>query len=326
MMAMESEHEGNLPGLKEIELAAERIDGVATRTPLVESPPLSRVTGRQVYLKLECFQPIKAFKIRGAYNKASQVNERSVVAASSGNHGIAVAYSAHLLGKKCTVVVPEGAVKEKVAVIAGYGAEVVTSGRLSGEREARAREIAQETESAFIHPFNDPEVIAGQGTCGLEICEQLDDIDSVLVPVGGGGLISGLSIALKTKNPRVKIFGVEPQSAPKLSAAMRAKKPVDVELAPSIADGLLPSALGDLPYKAISVNVDGAFDVSEEDILRATSAMVNKAGVVAEPSGAIPLAPLLSNPPADLGRRVVLVVSGGNISRRVLAKVLAEGE
>lgn len=309
-----------LPGMKEIELAAKAIDGIACRTPLVESPPLSRATGREVYLKLECYQPIKAFKIRGAFNKVSHLKERKVVAASSGNHGIAVAYSARLLGKGCTVVVPEGAVKEKVRAITEFGAEVVRAGRLSGEREAKAMEISRKTGAAFVHPFNDPYVIAGQGTCGLEIQEQLEDFDSVLVPVGGGGLISGISIALAES--RAKVFGVEPKNAPKLTSALKAKRPVTVSTTPSIADGLLPSTLGVLSYSAVSRYVDGAFTVSEDEIFKATSTMINEAGIIAEPSGAASLAPLLSHATKALGNRVVVVVSGGNISREVLTRVL----
>jgi len=314
----------SLPGLKEIEDASKRIDGVATRTPLVESPVLSRLTGHEVYLKLECFQPIKVFKIRGAYNKISRLTQSGVVAASSGNHGIAVAYSSRLLGKKCTVVVPETAVREKVDTIAEYGAEVVRAGRYSSEREAKAREIARAKGVAFVHPFNDPDVIAGQGTCGLEIAQQVDDIDSVLVPVGGGGLISGISTAMKALRPKTRIFGVEPKGAPKLSEALRAKKLVTVPSPASVADGLIPSALGELTFQACSRNVDGSFTVSEDDILRATGVMAREARIFAEPSGATPLAPLLSGTSESLGRRVVLVVSGGNISHELLAKILAQ--
>jgi threonine dehydratase len=312
----------DLPGLKEIEAAAERIAGVASRTPLVESPALSRLTGHEVYLKLECFQPIKVFKIRGAHNKISLLSQSSVVAASSGNHGIAVAYSSRLLSKKCTVVVPETAVREKVDTIAEYGAEVVKAGRYSNEREAKAKNIAEATGAAFVHPFNDPDVIAGQGTCGLEIADQLSDIDAVLVPVGGGGLISGVSTALKAIRPKTRVYGVEPQGAPKLTEALKAKKVVTVPSPVSIADGLIPSALGKLTFEACSKNVDGSFTVSEEDILRATRAMIREARIFAEPSGATPLAPLLSGSSPSIGRRVVLVVSGGNVSHELLAKML----
>lgn len=311
-----------LPGLKEIEDAAEQIAGVASRTPLVESPALSKKAGHEVYLKLECFQPVRVFKIRGAYNKISRLRETSVVAASSGNHGIAVAYSSRLLGKKCTVVVPETAVREKVDTILEYGADVVRFGRFSEEREAKAREIAKSVGSAFVPPFDDPDIIAGQGTCGLEIAQQLSEFDAVLVPVGGGGLISGISTALKSLRPKTMVFGVEPQNAPKLSAALKAKKVVSVPSPSSIADGLIPSAMGELAYEACSRYVDGVFTVSEEEILKATKAMVRDARVVAEPSGAAALAPLLSGSRVP-GRRVVVVVSGGNISRGLLMRILA---
>ena len=310
------------PGPSDIEAAEKRIAGVASRTPLVESPALSKLSGRQVFLKLECFQPIKVFKIRGAYNKISQVRERGVVAASSGNHGIAVAYSSRLLGKKCTVVVPETIVREKAETIMEYGAELVKAGRFSHQREARAREIARATDSAFVHPFNDPDVISGQGTCGLEISQQLGEFDAVLVPVGGGGDISGISIALKSGGRKPRIFGVEPEAAPKLSGALRERRVVTIASPKSLADGLIPSSLGDLTFDLCSRYVDGAFTASEEEILNATRVMVKEARIMAEPSGAAPLAPLLSHK-EGLGERVVVVVSGGNVSRDVLLRALA---
>lgn len=312
------------PGIREIEKAAKTIEGVACRTPLVESPGLSKLSGKRVYLKLECFQPIKVFKIRGAYNKISQIKERTVVAASSGNHGIAVAYSSMLLGKKCTIVVPETAVSEKVDAIRDYGAEVVKAGRLSEERETKAREIAKLTGSFFVHPFNDPDVIAGQGSCGLEICDQLGDFDAVLVPVGGGGLISGISIAVKSSKPGVSVIGVEPDGAPKLSSALAAGRIVRIPGPKSMADGLIPSALGEIAFKACSLHVDSAVTVSEEEILTATAAMVNTARIIAEPSGAAPLAPLISGSHRVQGERLVLVISGGNISRELLLRVLSK--
>jgi threonine dehydratase len=295
---------------------------VIAKTPLIRAAALCELTGCEVYLKLECFQPIKVFKIRGAYNKISQLKEKRVVAASSGNHGIAVAYSSRLLGKKCTVVVPETIVKEKEMTILDYGAETVRAGKFSGEREAKARELAKATDAAFVHPFDDPDVIAGQGTCGLEISQQLGDFDSVLVPVGGGGLISGIAIALKSVKPKTKVFGVEPRGAPKLTEAIAAKKIVGIPSPASIADGLIPSSLGELTFDACSRYVDGAFTATEEEILNATKSMVKAARIIAEPSGAAPLAPLLSRP-KGVGERVVLVVSGGNISIELLARILA---
>jgi threonine dehydratase len=312
-----------LPGLADIEAARKRIEGVAVRTPLVDSPALSKRFGRKVYLKLECFQPIRVFKIRGAYNKLSQVKEDSVIAVSSGNHGMAVAFSARAFGKKCTVILPETPVQEKADAIAEYGAEVVKFGKYHNQREEKARQMVAETGAAFIHPFNDPAIIAGQGTCGLEITEQLTDIDSVIVPVGGGGLISGISIAVRARSPRTKVFGVEPATAPKLSAAMKAGRVVSVDDPHSIADGLIPPSVGDLTFKACSENVSGVFTVSDEEILDAMKVMIRGARVFPEPSGAASLAPLLAGRDVDrLGEKVVLVVSGGNVSQKLLGQIL----
>lgn len=309
---------------KRISEARDRIKGVASRTPLVEAPSLSKEFGRQVYLKLECYQPIRVFKIRGAFNRVSQAKSRGVVAASSGNHGIAVAYSAKVLGKKCTVVVPETAVEEKVSVIAELGAEVVKYGRFSNEREAKARELAKER-GEFIHPFDDPEVIAGQGTCGLEIAEQLDDFDSVLVPVGGGGLISGISVAVKALKPKASIFGVEPVGASKLGPSMKQGDRVVLNSPKSIADGLLPNSVGELAFKVCVGRVSGTFEVTEDEILEAMWLLLRQAHVVAEPSGAVPLAALLAGRDEErLGKRVVLVISGGNVSLDLLKRILEE--
>ena len=321
---MISEMKLELPRLKDIEAAAQRISGVASRTPLIESPALSRRFGRRVYLKLECFQPIRVFKIRGAYNKISQLSAKKIVAASSGNHGIAVAYCSRLLGKQCTVVVPETAVKEKVDVIEEYGAGVVRFGKYHSDREAKAREIAGETSVTFVPPFNDPEIISGQGTCGLEITQQLEDFDSVIVPVGGGGLVSGISIAIKSLKPSARVFGVEPTGAPKMQASLSAGKIVMINEPKSIADGLIPASVGDLTLEACQKNVDGMFSVSDDEILSAMKLLIEEAHIFPEPSGSAPLA-VLSKPEnrSRLGDRVVLVVSGGNVSLSLLNRLLS---
>jgi threonine dehydratase len=313
-----------LPRQSDIETAAQRIAGVASRTPLIESPALSRRFGRRVYLKLECFQPIRVFKIRGAYNKISQISAKTIVAASSGNHGIAVAYCSRLLGKRCTVVVPESTVKEKVDVIKEYGAEVVKFGKYHSDRESKAREIAGQTDATFVPPFNDPDIIAGQGTCGLEMAQQIDDFDSVIVPVGGGGLISGISIAIKSLRPSARVFGVEPTGAAKMQASLSAGKVVMINEPKSIADGLIPASVGDLTLEACQKNVDGMFSVSDDEILSAMKLLIQEAHVFPEPSGSAPLA-VLSKPEnwSKLGDRVVLVVSGGNVSLSLLNRLLS---
>ena len=312
-----------LPTLRDIEAAAQRISGVASRTPLVESPTLSRRFGKSVYLKLECFQPIRVFKIRGAYNKISQIPAKKIVAASSGNHGIAVAYSSRMMGKQSTVVVPETVVKEKLDVIKENGAEVVKFGKYHADREAKAREISNQTDAVFVPPFNDPYIIAGQGTCGLEIAQQLDDFDSVIVPVGGGGLISGIAIAIKSLKPSARIYGVEPSGATKMAASLAAGKLVRIEDPRSIADGLVPASVGDLTLEACQKNIDGMFSVSDDEILAAMKQLVLEAHIFPEPSGSAPLAVLSKTEESRrLGDRVVLVISGGNVSLNLLSKLL----
>ncbi|TMI39347.1 threonine/serine dehydratase [Candidatus Bathyarchaeota archaeon] len=312
-----------LPKLKDIEAAAQRITGVASKTPLIESPALSRRFGHEVYLKLECFQPIRVFKIRGAYNKISQIPAKKIVAASSGNHGIAAAYCSRLRGKQCTIVVPETAVKEKVDVIKEYGAEVVKFGRYHSDREAKAREIAGQTGAIFVPPFNDPDIIAGQGTCGLEIAQQLDDFDSVIVPVGGGGLISGISIAIKSLKPSARVYGVEPTGAAKMEASLNAGKIIMIDEPKSIADGLIPASVGDLTLEACQKNVDGMFSVPDDEILSAMKLLIEEAHIFPEPSGSTPLAVLSRAEKSNkLGDRVVLVISGGNVSLSLLKRLL----
>jgi len=319
-----SEMKLELPSLKDIEAAAQRITGVASKTPLIESPALSRRFGHEVYLKLECFQPIRVFKIRGAYNKISQIPAKKIVAASSGNHGIAVAYCSRMLGKQCTVVVPEAAVKEKVEVIQEYRAEVVKFGKYHSDREAKAREIAGQTGATFVPPFDDPDVIAGQGTCGLEIAQQLDDFDSVIVPVGGGGLISGISIAVKSLKPSARVFGVEPTGAAKMQASLSAGRIVRIDEAKSVADGLIPASVGELTLEACQKNVDGMFSVSDEEILSAMKLLIQEAHIFPEPSGSAPLAVLSkAENSRKLGDRVVLVISGGNVSLSILNRLLS---
>lgn len=314
-----------LPTLRDIEAASRRISGVASRTPLVESATLSKKFGTRVYLKLECFQPIRVFKIRGAYNKISQIASKKVVAASSGNHGLAVSYSSHLLGKDATVVIPENAVKEKADAIEEYGAKVVRHGKYHVERESKALEISRETGATFVHPFNDPDIIAGQGTCGLEIVEQLKEFDSVLVPVGGGGLIAGISIAVKSMKPAARMYGIEPSGAVKMQASLDAGKPITLETPKSIADGLIPSTVGELTLRAAQNYVDEMLNVEDDQILAAMKLLIRDAHIFPEPSGAAPLAALLTGRNiAKMGKNVVLVISGGNVSTSLLGTILRE--
>ncbi len=312
-----------LLGLQDITSARDRIKNVASRTPLVESPALSKRYGRRVYLKLECFQPIRVFKIRGAYNKISQVSEDRIVALSSGNHGLAVAYSSRLLGKQATIVVPETAVKEKVDSIIEYGGHVVKVKNVV-DREPTAQRIVRETGAALVHPFNDPLMIAGNGTCGLEIVEQCPEVDSVIVPIGGGGLISGISIAVKALKPNARVFGVEPEGAPKMTGALEIGHVVSID-SRSVADGLIPPSVGDLTLECCKRNVDSVSTVTDDQIMTAMRILIRDAHIFPEPSGSASTA-LLEKGGLEtrLGENVVLVVSGGNVSRSLLEKMLQE--
>ena len=313
-----------LPSLVDIKDAAQRISQVAVRTPLIESPALSKKLGREIFLKLECFQPIRVFKIRGAYNKISRLDAKKIVAISSGNHGLAVAYCCHLLGKRSTIIVPETIVQEKFEAMIEYGAEVVKYGKYHSDREEKARQIVSETGASFVHPFNDPEIIAGQGTCGLEICQQLENFDSVIVPLGGGGLISGISIAVKALRPRAKMFGVEPSGAAKMQAALKAGKPVSIYSPKTIADGLMPSIVGDLTLEACQKLVDHVYNISDSEILDGMKMLIRDAHIFPEPSGSASLALLATKQnERELGDRVVVVVSGGNVSRELLKGFLS---
>ena len=311
-----------LPDLKDIQAAQELIKNVAVKTPLLESPTLSHRFNRKIFLKLECFQPIRVFKIRGAYYKISHVKEDKVVALSSGNHGLAVAYSSRLLGKKATIVVPETAVKEKVNSIIEYGGEVVKVKTLS-EREPTANRIVNDTRAAMVHPFNDPLMIAGNGTCGLEIMEQCPEVDSVVVPIGGGGLISGISIAVKSIKPSANIYGVEPEGAPKMKEALRVGHPVNMD-SKSIADGLIPPSVGDLTLECCKKYVSSVETVSDEEIISAMKTLIKEVHIFPEPSGAASTAFLETGVKKKLGENVVVVVSGGNVSLELLSKVLSQ--
>jgi threonine dehydratase len=228
-----------------------------------------------------------------------------------------------MLGKQCTVVVPEAAVKEKVDVIQEYGAEVVKFGKYHSDREEKARQIATQTGATFVPPFNDPDIIAGQGTCGLEIAQQLDDFDSVIVPVGGGGLISGISIAIKSLKRSARVFGVEPSGATKMAASLSAGKIVGIEDPRSVADGLIPASVGELTLEACQKNVDGVFSVTDDELLAAMKLLIQEAHIFPEPSGSAPLAVLSKQESSRLGDRVVLVISGGNVSLGLLDQLLS---
>lgn len=303
--------------LDAVRAAARVLDGVAIRTPLRDAPDLSARVGAPVALKCELLQPIGAFKIRGAYHALARLvgrgGARGVVTASSGNHGQALAFAARRFGLRAVVVMPESTPQVKIDGVRLHGGEVVLAGATrSAEQGARAEAIAREEELALIPPFDHPDVIAGQGTIGLEILEQRPDVRTILVPVSGGGLISGISVAVAALAPSVRVIGVEPAGAAKLTAALAAGAPRTLERTASMADGLLSRSVGTLTFDLLRRVVREAITVSEDDIAEAVRHLHHHAGLRAEPSGAVAVAALLAGHVRPEGPTVA-VVSGGNV-------------
>jgi threonine ammonia-lyase medium form len=314
--------------LSTIQEARKRIIQAAYRTPLYFSPRLSALTNAEVYLKLENYQPTRVFKIRGATNKIIKLSpeerNRGLVAASSGNHGLAVAYVAKLVGANATIVVPENAVPEKVGAIKEYGAKVVMHGLFHDERLNKALEIQNTTGAILIPPFDDLDIISGQGTIGLEICEDLADVNTVFVPVGGGGLISGISTAIKALKPGAKVIGVEPEKASSMYESLRTGRITHLVDTTSIADGLATREPGKLTFEIVKRNVDEILLVTEDEIEKAVATVMKECHLVIEPSAAAAFAALLARGQKRIGERIVLVVSGGNISLKLLRSILAK--
>jgi threonine dehydratase len=314
--------------LSAIQEAFQRITGFAYKTPLYFSPALTKLTKVEVYLKLECYQPIRVFKIRGAANKILQLSsderKRGLVAASSGNHGLAVSYLAKLTGTHATIVVPTTAVEEKVKAIEEYGAKVVKEGLFHDQRFAKALEIQRSTGAILIPPFDDPDIIAGQGTIGLEILETLPDVSAVIVPIGGGGLISGIATAVKTLKSEVRMFGVEPEKASSMYRSVKDGKITRLSDTTSIADGLATREPGVLTFDCVKRYVDEILLVSEEEIERAVYTTMKECHLVIEPSAAAAIAALIHRFHPEKNSKVVVVISGGNVSLKLLRTILAK--
>ena len=318
--------------LHDIQLAQRCIEGVAYRTPLIPCPGGGE--DRALYFKPENLQPTGAFKLRGAYNKISSLTDeerrRGVVAHSSGNHAQAVAYAARALGVRAVIVMPRGAPKVKLDATRSHGAEVVIVGDDSAERSHRAKRLAEEHGYVPVPPYDDEILIAGQGTVGLEILDDMPRVQTVLVPVSGGGLISGVAAALKLNRPEIDVIGVEPELAADARASLHSGRIVEFsaeEVYRTVADGLRVRRLGDTPFKHIRAFVDDIITVSEEEILEAMRRLALRVRLVAEPSGAVSFAGYLFHrdelPPA---RRNVAIISGGNVEPNLLSEVLANGD
>jgi threonine dehydratase len=314
--------------LADIQAADQMLQGVAIRTPVEESRWLTGLAGGPVLLKCENLQRTGSFKIRGAYNRIARLSEEEraagVVAASAGNHAQGVALAAQLLGIKATVFMPEGAPIPKEKATRGYGAEVIFSGKYIDQALVRAREFATETGAVLIHPFDHQDIVAGQGTCGLEILEQVPEATTVLVPAGGGGLVAGVATAIKSVNPSVRVVAVQAEGAAALPGSLSAGHPVALESMKTMADGIAVGCPGDVPFQAVQEYVDDVVTVSEESLSRALLALVERAKLIVEPAGAAAVAAILDDPTA-YATPAVAVLSGGNIDPLLLGKVIRHG-
>jgi len=312
-----------LVSLESIRAAAARIAGIAVKTPLLRAP-FPGVSG-DVFLKAESLQPIGAFKIRGAANKVLQ---RGVITYSSGNHAQGVAYAARAVGAKAVIVMPSNAPAIKRAATIALGAEVIDVGLASSERLAKAEELVRKHGYVVIPPYDDEQIIAGQATCGLEIVDEIPDVDLVLSPVSGGGLLSGVAAAVKQLQPKARVFGVEPELAGDTAESYRSGKIIEwpAELTSrTIADGLRTQSVGVRNFAHIQTFVDGIITVTEAEIRAAMRAIVSATRLVPEPSGAVSTAALLFHA-AELPPfcKAVAIVSGGNVAPDMLAQVLTE--
>ncbi|HEX7051417.1 MAG TPA: threonine/serine dehydratase [Longimicrobiales bacterium] len=312
--------------LSDIREARSAIADRIHRTPLLSSAALGARTGLTCFIKAESLQKTGAFKVRGALNKVRRLTAeekaRGLVTVSAGNHAQGVAYAAAAAGAACTVVMPEGASRSKVAASEGYGARVVLHGTVT-DAFARCEELRREHGYTFVHPFDDPDIMAGQGTIGLEIVEDLPDVDAVIAPVGGGGLLSGTAAALKAVRPEVRIFGVEPTGAAGLHAALRAGGVVRLERIDTVADGLTAPQTGEHVLEHVRALVDDVVLVEDAEIIEALRFLLERTKLMVEPAGAAAVAALLAGKiRLPSGARVVAIASGGNVDLARLRELL----
>lgn len=312
--------------LEKIQQAQQRLRGIAVRTPLLRV----NFNGAEVFLKPENLQPIGSFKLRGAYNKIASLSpeqrKRGVIAYSSGNHAQGVAYAARAMGCQATIVMPSNSPKLKLEKTRALGAEIVVVGPASDERKARAEELAKENGYALVPPYDDEAIIAGQGTMGLEILEDLPDASAVLVCVGGGGMISGIAAAIKNSRPQIRVYGVESELGAKAKASFEAGHRISFpaeQTSRTIADGLRTQSVGECNFEHIKAYVDGFLTVSEDEIRQSVRRLALDAHLIAEPSGAVPTAAALFHREEFPSGKTVVIVSGGNIAPEMLKDILA---
>ncbi len=314
--------------LDDVLAARELVDSIAVRTPMEASRWLSALAGGPVNLKCENLQRTGSFKIRGAFVRISRLSaaERAagVVAASAGNHAQGVALAATTLGIPSTVFMPEGAPIPKEKATRGYGADVQFSGRYLEDALAAAREFAERTGATLIHPFDHADIVAGQGTLGLEVLEQDPEVKTVLVPTGGGGLLAGVALAIKAMRPDVRVVGVQAEGAAAYPASLAAGRPLALPAMDTMADGIAVGLPGQIPFAAVAEHCDDVLTVSEDSLSRALLALLERAKMLVEPAGAAAVAAMLDDPTA-FETPAVCVLSGGNIDPLLLGKVIRHG-
>ncbi len=317
------------PTLKDIQEAQGRFSGAIFPSPLIHSTYFSRLTNSDVFLKLENLQETGSFKVRGAYNRlnamTSEEKERGVVAASAGNHAQGVAWASKRLGIQATIVMPESVSIRKLLSVKEYGAEVVLTGAHLSDALTHALQLAEETGKTFVPPFDDPLVVAGQGTIALELSDILEEDTAIIVPVGGGGLISGIAIAAKGTAPNIRIIGVQTESCPSAIRSLDQGNPIAVDVGHTLADGIAVNKPSPLTFSVMQKLVDEVIEVDEEGIAGAILNLLEKANIVAEGAGAVPLAALMEERISKKAKRYVLVISGGNIEINTIDRILQRG-
>jgi len=313
---------------EEIEVAHQKIQKIVLRTPMIYSDTFSKLTGKEVFLKLENLQKTGSFKIRGAYYKLSQLSpsmkKKGVVAASAGNHAQGVALASSILGIHSTIVMPEGVSLAKQMATQAYGGEMVLFGQNTDEALRHAKNLTG-AGKCLIHPFDDEQVIAGQGTIGLEILAEVPGVEAIIVPMGGGGLISGIAAIVRKRRPEVKMIGVQSIHAPSAFYSFKRRKIVEVKVKPTLADGIAIQRVGEITFPIIQKEVDEIVTVEEDEIASSILLLMERKRIVAEGAGATPLAALLSKKLKTRLKKIVLVISGGNIDFHLLDRIIEKG-
>lgn len=315
--------------LQDVQQAQEKMKDLIHITPLDYSSTFSELSHNDVFLKLENLQKTGSFKVRGSCNKLFSLSneelERGVIAASAGNHAQGVAYAAKKLGIRCTIVMPKGAPLSKIEATKRYGAEVVLKGNNFDEALQFAFQLQQKTKMTFVHPFDDEAIIAGQGTIGLELMEQLKNVEAVICPVGGGGLIAGISLVVKTINPNVLVYGVQALACPSMKESMEKSIPIEVEALPTMADGIAVRKPGIQNFELIQKYVDEVVCVDEMEISRTMLMLLERNKLLVEGSGASGLAALLYQKISLKDKKVAVILSGGNVDVNFISRIIEHG-